>query len=465
MRSATPYLSSGPVARRTSTTYPGWTAFAVFVFVGFLMSLGPVGKDLLHNPVKTGIPTDPYAEHFNRARYLLIALCIGAAALQGRIYASARQVAHILPFGVLAVLSVLWSPDVVTTTRNAVVMLGFIFAMGVISQRNTPRTFLITLMHFLAIIVLISAFLALFVPEIGRHAASDVLEKGHAGKWRGMFAHKNALGSYAAIATVTLFTQAPINRYNWPYWWSARIAAVLCVVFAGSANSIVGALSGFAAYALLRRRATTRWPFLLLVGLAGLALSSIAANLVALLGRDTTFTGRTEIWAGALEIWSHSPWLGYSYAAGNIFILEPELKRMLFSSAVDAHNGYIDILFSLGIVGAGLFFLAVAISVAHGYRACVARESPDRSVTVAYMVIVLMSCVMALAEVSPLRLIGNGGYMLWIALAMLSHPSLRPAPSGTTRTGSRRRSKRRRRSEPQLQAQTGPSRASAGMAD
>ncbi|WP_426032162.1 O-antigen ligase family protein [Caulobacter sp. DWP3-1-3b2] len=415
------------------------TLFSLIVFIGFLVALGAIGKDLLHNPVKTGVPTDPFAEYFNRARYVLIVICIGVALLKARVYASAVQVVHILPFGFFALLSVIWSPDVITTGRNAFVLFGVIFSLGVISQKTSPRTFLIVLLYFLAIIMLASALLAVLDPELGRHAASDVLEKGHDGKWRGIFAHKNALGFYAAVSSVLFFTQVRISRFNWPYWWAARAAALACLVFSGSANAIVGAAAGCAVYAILRRRATTRLPFLLAVGFAGGALSSIAVNLVSMLGRDTTFTGRTEIWAGALEIWKRSPLLGYSYVAGNTVVLGPELTRMLFSSAVDAHNGYIDILFSLGIVGLGLFLLAVLVSFNYGHRACAAKESPDRSTAVAYMVIAIMSCVMGVAEVSPLRLVGNGGYLFWISLVMLSHPDLRPrlARSETRRPHSR----------------------------
>ena len=79
-------------------------------------------------------------------------------------------------------------------------------------------------------------------------------------------------------------------------------------------------------------------------------------------GRDTTLTGRTEIWERALALVSNPVW----GAGFETFWLGPRLIAMWKAFPVflpnQAHNGYLEMYLNLGIVGLVLFVFALASS-------------------------------------------------------------------------------------------------------
>lgn len=77
---------------------------------------------------------------------------------------------------------------------------------------------------------------------------------------------------------------------------------------------------------------------------------NITSAIVESAGRDTTFTGRTEIWAAVLEM-QEQPILGYGMDS---FWLGDRLKNLQarwFFKPTQPHNGYIETYLNLGLVG------------------------------------------------------------------------------------------------------------------
>jgi len=85
----------------------------------------------------------------------------------------------------------------------------------------------------------------------------------------------------------------------------------------------------------------------------------------ALLGKDATFTGRTEIWDSLLRRSAEQPWTGYGYAAfwgkesmpANWVRLETEWR------VPSAHHGWLEVLIQLGRVGVVMVALTYAANV------------------------------------------------------------------------------------------------------
>ncbi|HKW16977.1 MAG TPA: O-antigen ligase family protein [Terriglobales bacterium] len=93
----------------------------------------------------------------------------------------------------------------------------------------------------------------------------------------------------------------------------------------------------------------------------------VAPTLVETVGRDTTFSGRTEIWSLLVNIVKH-PLLGAGYET---FLVGPRLTELVHVFGYDfqeAHNGYLEIYLNLGWIGVSLF----AFVVIDGYRKIVA---------------------------------------------------------------------------------------------
>jgi exopolysaccharide production protein ExoQ len=274
-------------------------------------------------------------------------------------------------------------------------------------------------MHVLAFILVVSFVLATLFPAIGRHSGFDMLELGHVGRWRGIFGHKNALGGVAAIGFAMFFLYGSLLRAPGPYLWLARISAACCLVLSGSSNSLIGAAAIVVATLLLRSGRAIR-PSLLFGGFAVAAVIVVPLVdnlLIAWLGRDETLSGRTAIWEAVFLLWQQQPITGYGYGAG-AELIRPLLQAMLFASAVDAHNGYLDILVETGILGFLAFVALLILVFRRGFQLVAQSERLDPSLCAALSILVGTS-VMAIGEVAPFRMISVTGWTTYVSMCLI----------------------------------------------
>jgi exopolysaccharide production protein ExoQ len=93
---------------------------------------------------------------------------------------------------------------------------------------------------------------------------------------------------------------------------------------------------------------------------AGIAIplaggGGLLSEILALIGRDPTFTGRTDIWGLLLPIaWRH-PVLGLGYGS---FWIDPPLPAP-FNLLTHSHNGYVEVFLELGVIGVLLIVCCV----------------------------------------------------------------------------------------------------------
>jgi O-antigen ligase len=84
---------------------------------------------------------------------------------------------------------------------------------------------------------------------------------------------------------------------------------------------------------------------------------SVAPKLILLLGRDSTMTGRTDIWQAVLQAVLKRPLLGYGFAAFWLS-LRGESANIILAlrwAVPAAHNGFLEIWLQLGACGLLLF--------------------------------------------------------------------------------------------------------------
>jgi len=100
---------------------------------------------------------------------------------------------------------------------------------------------------------------------------------------------------------------------------------------------------------------------LILLGI-GTVMSYRLAEIVKLLPLDTTFTGRTDIWAFSIQALQAKLWTGYGFAAfwgtGAIRDLPQGMEWTEYAS--HSHNGYLDTALSTGLPGT-LLLIAVFV--------------------------------------------------------------------------------------------------------
>lgn len=84
-----------------------------------------------------------------------------------------------------------------------------------------------------------------------------------------------------------------------------------------------------------------------------------------LFGKDGTFSGRVPIWSALLEEVARHPWVGIGFNSfwglEDAAALEELRNTVGWNTVTTGHNGYLDILNDLGIVGLGLLIVFLAL--------------------------------------------------------------------------------------------------------
>lgn len=260
---------------------------------------------------------------------------------------------------VIAVLSVVWSVAPETTLRRSVALVGTT-AFGIyLAMRYTLADQLRLLAWALGIAALLSLVFGLALPSYG--VSSDPLFQGD---WQGIYNHKNALGSDMSLAAVVFLILATSSgRRRW-LAWGGFVLAVCLILLSDSKTALVVLLVLLALwpiYRSLRWRYTLALPFLIFAVLSGGGVATwLASNadvVLGTLGRDTTLTGRTELWSLVWDkVWER-PLLGYGYS-GFWLGLEGESASIWLATGSEvpaADNGFLDLWLNLGLLGVLVF--------------------------------------------------------------------------------------------------------------
>ena len=187
---------------------------------------------------------------------------------------------------------------------------------------------------------------------------------------RGVFATKNAAGEAMLLATAgALALGAPggpgDSTGEGARRW--RCAAALGLLLAGlaltrSATSagVALVLTGLGIRPWLRGTRARLLHGALVAAVASCALfAAVVAPdaLWAVLGRDASLTGRVPLWQESWALWGQRPLFGYGYAAfwnaGS-----PDVQyvwKIIGWNAPNAHNGYMDVLLQVGLLGLALY--------------------------------------------------------------------------------------------------------------
>lgn len=316
--------------------------------------------------------------------------------------------------------SCLWSVKPAITLRAGLDFIIIACSMTVIISGLSREQTVRVLLNVLAVLVLVSALLALVFPSIGLTTYSEAWGAEQVGAWKGIFVEKNGLGGTSAIALAAMLG----------FWrqWTLSLAlkavavasAALCLVFAQSANAWVGLLSITVMYALLAGRPSRAWVAITWMFVGGTVLlfatTPILPLLSELFGRDASMSGRSGIWTTSLDAWRDAWITGHGYAAGTAEYLQPILLDLYGSAARHAHSGYIEALVETGIVGFTLLVLTLWFPVWRtSYKSWWMTQDEARASSVLQMIL-FGSLVMAGGDVNATRLIGGWGALTWAAV-------------------------------------------------
>lgn len=265
----------------------------------------------------------------------------------------------------IVVGSTAWSiaPDV-TTRRAFAVSCTTLGGLALAARYKWAQLAEVVGATFIVLIVA-SFVVCLAVPSIG------VMTELFPGAWRGLWMEKNALGGLMALGFCLLSAAALLNPQRAKLWWPFAGLALVLVLMSTSKTSLASLMVGGAAlvFVLIARRSPAAGAAITWTGVTGVVLLGgfvlVASDVFfALLGKDATLTGRTEIWSAAMRQIEQRPWTGYGYAAvwDNKSGWGPFawITKDAGFQAHHAHNSWIEQWLGIGLIGLaawGLFYL------------------------------------------------------------------------------------------------------------
>ena len=380
----------------------GWLAavFAVVVQQGAFVS-SPVLSNLV---AQVGSP-DGQANIFNT-----LAVSLNITLLFPLCLLHYRQVAPVIYGNKVAValiififLSTAWSihPDV--TLRRSFNYLSTILTACYLAARFDFDEIMKILSWGVAVSVVGSFLFVAAFPIDAIHPPSPwQVDEQIAGAWRGVFSHKNVLGhamSVGVIAQLYILTNAKAKTI-WHVLLLCGCVALVILSRSGTAMLITTLYMLGASLAFLLKRASQYFG----VGLAMFAVFAATivtifwmdpASIFGLIGRDSTFTGRTELWALVLRLISERPLLGWGYGA---MWVPSDTITMVISRAVgwgrpvpSAHNALLEVTLEMGLAGLVIVISFVAVSLWRGARCLVAGQHTLGMLALVFFVGVIVS--------------------------------------------------------------------------
>jgi O-antigen ligase len=269
----------------------------------------------------------------------------------------------------LAAVSFSWSatPDVALREGAAFVMTT-VFAFY-LATRFRLREIVRFASWILVVLGVASLSLAVLVPSNGR----DHL---HAEAWSGVFAGKNDLGRLMALATLLWLLRLVTRDAARPLCVAFVFLSVSLVVASHSRTGLAVALASMlfvCVLAVLRRRLDFALPaFILFVTGAGalfVLLDPSVTSVIEPVDATGTLNGRTEIWRAIWPMAQEHPWLGYGFEGFWRGLDGPSAAvwAMVGFAPAHAHNGILDLLLGLGLVGVLLFSATFILAVRRGF--------------------------------------------------------------------------------------------------
>ncbi len=192
----------------------------------------------------------------------------------------------------------------------------------------------------------------------------------HTGAWRGVFTHKNGAGKMMVLACgvmLTMFNEVKDNRIKWLYVIGLLLSFYM-IKKTGSGGALVNSM--FIMMIVLITQVFKTAPrklFLALIFMTSSAIFISAAYVpimtfaLGLIGKDPTFTGRTDIWEFVFEMIARRPALGYGVGGfwngtdgPSLYIIQ-RAKWMV----PDAHQGFLDMTLQIGVIGTSMVCLVM----------------------------------------------------------------------------------------------------------
>jgi exopolysaccharide production protein ExoQ len=245
-------------------------------------------------------------------------------------------------------------------------------------------------------LLVLSLLFAVAIPKYG------IMAGVHEGALRGVFTHKNQFGAFMAPGGVIFLLNAfRGEKYSWVYWGllilncgamvmsrsttalgTFGLMLILCIIyriFRWRYEVMISAVLG-----------VTIFSFMGLILFAGYVGSD---SFFSSLGKDATFSGRTDIWQYVWDQIQLKPWLGYGMTAFWNGLEGPSsyVQYAMRIPVIYAHNGFLDLWLSIGIVGLGIFLVSFVVTTVQSLALLRQTNTPEGFWPLLFLSYILLS--------------------------------------------------------------------------
>jgi exopolysaccharide production protein ExoQ len=269
----------------------------------------------------------------------------------------------------VVVLSYFWSAMPSVTIVRSIALVGTSLFGLYFATRYTLKEQLQLLAWTFWIAIIFSFVFAIALPKYG------VMSGLHAGKWRGMFTHKNALGKSMVLSSLIFLLVALGEKKNNLLCWCGFGCSIFMLSMSKSSSATMTLLIVGLVFLIVR---AVRMPYLLMVptiillSIIGLFfnlwLTENATALLGSIGKDATLTGRSDLWPAVLDkIWER-PWFGYGFSGfwGGGMTESAYIWRVTGWDPPNSHNGMLDVWLDLGLFGLSIYLIGFFTSLVGG---------------------------------------------------------------------------------------------------
>ena len=338
--------------------------FSVLIFIAFIGVSPLITGDYSADGALSGT-----GDSARQAAFVMIFVLIVAAAVLTK---GTRALLDVpVALGVLLLwcwASVAWAIEPAVSFRRVlfttIVVLSVVYSVNMLSYRQVMSS----LAGWFALIVLLD-WLTVQIMTNAIHQANEA-EPLLAGNWRGIHTHKNEAGALCAVAAL-LFSDLAFRGKS---FITAPVLAALSVGFlvmtqskTSEAAVVVAALLGLFIDRGYRNPVLRNIMFaagLCLLVLLAIGFGDQATDLLVFLDDPGSLTGRVQIWPVLFRYAGDHLLLGSGYgsfwAIGSASPVYEDGAEWLTTIA-HAHNGYIDLLVQIGLIGLVMAVFALVV--------------------------------------------------------------------------------------------------------
>ena len=327
-----------------------------------------------------------------------------------------RQDYWIFSLVLIAAISLIWSFEKSNTLKDVFTITGSSLFGLYLASRYTLKQQLELMSWTYGIVIVLSFIFAVAMPKLG------IMGAAHQGKWRGIFSHKNGLGQSMVYSFLTFMFLTYQSKKHKLLMWVGMSLSILLLLLSASTSSMFNLFVLVVVFFVLY---IVRIPYLLMMPVIALIItvgeafylwsidnSGVIFNSV---GKDATLTGRTDLWQLTTDMIWKQPWIGYGFGGfwqGLNGAESGYILRAVTWTPSHPHNGYLQLLLDLGILGLSIFLIGF-------FRTMIRALNLIRSTTAVaalWPVVHMAQLLITSTTETQLFAANNIGWILYVAL-------------------------------------------------